>query len=411
MKRKRTSPQAVEQEKRLRWFQNARFGMFIHWGISSLLGRGEWAMYRERIPREEYAELAKRWRPRRYAPDEWVAVAKSAGMHYIVLTTRHHDGYSLFESKVSEFTSAKTAPGRDIVQEFVRACRKGGMKIGFYYSLLDWRFPAYFAGPEKDPSGWAKLVEYVHAQVRELMTQYGKIDILWYDGAWPYDARAWRSVKLNRMVRKLQPHILINNRSKLPEDFDTPEQHVARSKSGRAWETCMTMNDHWACWRQDHNWKSTRQLVMNLMRATSGSGNYLLNVGPKPNGTIPQASVKRLREMGEWMKVNGESIYGCGASPFPGGSVGATTAKGSTVYLHIFYWAGEEICIAGVKNKVKSATLLATGKKLTVWQEPDSARLFIRGLPKKPPDPYDSVMVLKLQGKPERGAGFPHQAW
>ena len=414
----------VAQQERLKWFERARFGMFIHWGISSVLGRGEWAMYWERIPREEYAELAKRWNPKPNAPEEWVALAKSAGMRYIVLTTRHHDGYSLFDSKVSDFTSAKTRPGRDLVGEFVRACRRGGIKIGFYYSLLDWRFPAYFAGPEEDPCGWAELVKYVHSQVRELMTQYGKIDILWYDGAWPYTADAWRSRQLNRMVRKLQPGILINNRSKLPEDFDTPEQHIARSPSGRAWETCMTMNDHWAYYQRDYNWKSTRRLIMNLVRTTSGSGNYLLNVGPRPDGTIPGASVIRLKEMGKWLEVNGKSIYGCGASPFGGGTVGATTAKGSTVYLHAFYWPGEEICIPGIKNKVKSARLLTTGKKLTVWQKPGASppaslagrqasqagRLFIGGLPKKAPDPYVSVIVLKLEGKPEREAGFP-QAW
>ena len=409
MKGKRTRPQEVEQSKRLKWFHKARFGMFIHWGISSLLGRGEWTMYWERIPLEEFVQLAKRWNPKRYHPEDWVALAKSAGMHYMVLTTRHHDGYSLFDSQVSEFTSVKTAPKRDLVGEFVGACRRAGMKIGFYYSLLDWRFPAYFTGPKKDPTGWAKLVQCVHAQVRELLTQYGKIDILWYDGAWPHDADAWRSAELNRMVRKIQPHILINNRSKLPEDFDTPEQHIARSPSGRAWETCMTMNDHWGYCRADRNWKPTRQLIMNLVRTTSGSGNFLLNVGPKPDGTIPQASVKRLKQIGEWMRVNGESIYGCGASPFRGEMVGLTTAKGSTVYLHVFYWPGEEICIAGVKNKVKSARLLATGKELTVRQEPNSVRLFIRGLAKKPPDPYDSVIVLNLVGKPERIAGFPER--
>ena len=389
----------IAQEERMRWWNQARFGMFIHWGVYSIPARGEWVMHVERIPAEEYAPLAQRFKPSRFDADEWVGLAKEAGMKYMVLTSRHHDGYSLFDSHVSDFTSVKTAARRDFAAEYVRACHRAGMRVGFYYSLLDWRWPAYLAGPQKDPKGFAKLVEYVHAQVRELCTQYGKIDVLWYDGGWPHDAKAWRSAELNAMVRELQPRIIINNRSQLPEDLDTPEQHIAASKPGRAWESCMTMNDNWGYSAGDDNWKSTKQLIMNLARCVSGGGNLLLNVGPKSDGTFPAPSVKRLKEMGAWMKVNGESIYGCGRCPFGGGMIGLTTAKASTVYLHVFRWPGEEACIAGIKNKVRSARLLATGQEAEVVQKGD--RLFLRGLPRKAPDPLDSVIVMRLQGAPQ----------
>ncbi len=382
------------------WFSQARFGMFIHWGIYSIPARGEWVRLVERIPADEYEPLAKRFNPRKYHPEEWVTLAQETGMKYMVLTTRHHDGFSLFDSEVSEFTAPKTAAKRDLVAKYVEACRKKGMRIGFYYSLLDWRYPAYFSGPEKDPKGWAKFLEYVHTQVRELCTNYGRIDVLWYDGAWPWDAEAWQSAKLNAMVRKLQPHILINNRSQLPEDFDTPEQQISTPKdSKRPWETCMTMNDNWGYSAGDHNWKSTRQLIHNLVRCASGAGNYLLNVGPKRDGTIPPPSIRRLNEIGKWMKVNGESIYGSERCPFGGGMIGLTTARSSTVYLHVLRWPGKEATVAGIKNKVLSAHLLTTGAKAKVIQKGD--RLFLRGLPRKAPDPYDSVMVMELDGKPE----------
>jgi len=392
---------AVQREKRLRWFNEARFGMFIHWGLYAIPGRGEWVMHQERIPADEYAPLAQQFDPRKFDADAWAALAKRAGMKYMVLTTRHHDGFCLFDSKVSDFTSVKTAAKRDFVAEYVKACRRAGLKVGFYYSLLDWRRPAYWAGPKKDPKGWADLVKYVHAQVRELCTQYGKLDIMWYDGGWPHDAEAWQSKKLNAMVRRLQPHIIINNRSQLPEDIDTPEQHVTASKAGRAWESCMTIGDScgWGYIRHNPNMKSVTQLIQHLVTAAAGAGNYLLNVGPKADGTIQREYVTRLEQIGDWMKVNGESIYGSQRCPFGGGIIGTTTCKGDTAYLHVLRWPGEEACIAGVQNKVKSARVLATGRKARVAQQGD--RLFIRGLPKSPPDRHDAVIALELVGKPK----------
>jgi len=389
------------------WFNQARFGLFIHWGVYSIPARGEWVRYVERIPASEYERLAWKFNPKRYSPEEWVELAQEAGMRYMVLTTRHHDGYSLFDSQVSDFTAAKTAARRDLVEKYVEACRKKGMRIGFYYSLLDWRYRSYFDGPQKDPEGWTKFREYVHAQVRELCTNYGKIDVLWYDGAWPWSPEDWKSAELNAMVRRLQPDILINNRSGLPEDFGTPEQKIEPSSDvNRWWETCMTMNDNWGYSAADRNWKSVEQLVMNLVQCARDGGNYLLNVGPKPDGTIPVPSVRRLKEIGGWMRVNGESIYGSERCHQFSSMVGLTTAKGTTAYHHVFRWPGREITISGVRNKVLSAQLLATGRRIRVEQNQD--RVFFKDLPKKAPDPIDSVLRMELDGRPEVVPSFRH---
>jgi alpha-L-fucosidase len=374
--------------------------MFVHWGLYAILARGEWVMYQERIPPDEYALLAQQFSPDDFNADAWVALAERAGMKYMVLTTRHHDGFCLFDSKVSDYTSVKAAAKRDLVAEYVTACRRAGMKIGFYYSLLDWRWPVYFTGPRKDPQGWAKLVKQVHEQVRELCTQYGKIDVMWYDGGGAYDADAWQSRKLNAMVRRLQPHIIINNRSGLPEDFDTPEQHVTASQPGRAWESCMIIGEYsgWGYIRHNRNLRSVTQLIQHLAFAASGGGNYLLNVAPKPDGTIQREFVTRLERIGDWLKVNGESIYGTRRCPFGAASIGVTTCRGNTAYVHVFRWPGETACVAGVRNRVKAARVLATERKAHVEQHGD--RLFIRGLPANPPDPHDTVISLELVGRP-----------
>jgi len=280
--------------KRTKWFREAKLGIFVHWGIYSLPARGEWVMLTERIPGDEYVQLARRFNPKRFDAQEWVSIAKEAGMKYMVLTTRHHDGFCLFDSKVSDFTSVKTAAGA----EYVKACRRAKLKVGLYYSLGDWKFG--FPKVSDSREGARAMVEQAHIQVRELMSQYGKIDILWYDGGWVYPSRPddgpeeqikfWQSKKLNSMVRKLQPHILINNRSGLSEDFDTPEQHSTPSGPGRIWETCMTMNDSWGYSAGDHTWKSSTQLIHELTDIVSKGGNYLLNIGPKAAGCFRKAA-------------------------------------------------------------------------------------------------------------------------
>lgn len=391
--------------KRTEWFEKARFGMFIHWGVYSLPGRGEWVMFLERIPKDDYEKLGKEFKPDKYNPEEWVKLAKESGMKYIVLTTRHHDGYSLFDSKVSDFTAPKTGPGRDLIAEYVSACRKYGMKIGFYYSLIDWRWDVAWQGPEKNPSGWNKLVEYVHKQVEELMSNYGKIDILWYDGSFYLESRKsfrttrtkpehWKSKKLNKMVRKLQPDIIINNRSDLPEDFDTPEQRITPSEKNRLWESCMTMNYHWGYCASDNLWKPAKELAQNLSSCVSGGGNYLLNVGPKANGEIPEESVIRLKEIGRWLKKNGEAIYGAGKSGIFGGSCGVLTKKGKKLYLFVHWWSGRNITLPDVKDNIKRAYFLHNKKKVEF--EKNGRKLVIKNLtPKKPSGVLIPVIVLE----------------
>ena len=381
------------------WWRSAKFGMFIHWGIYSVPARGEWVMYWERIPKDEYKKFAENFNPENFNPEEWVLLAQKAGMKYMVLTTRHHDGFSLFKSKVSNFTAFDFC-GRDLIKEFVETCRKHGMRIGFYYSLLDWRYDAYFKGPEKDPAGWKKLVEYIHSQVKELMSNYGKIDILWYDGAWPYKPADWESEKLNRMVRELQPEIIINNRSGLPEDFDTPEQFIPgsfphREVPERDWESCMTLNDHWGYCKGDDNWKTPKQVIMNLARCCSGGGNYLLNVGPEPDGSIPEESVKILEEVGKWLSVNGESIYGTKKTDisFPHGVV---TSKENKLFLHVFYWY-KEFALANYDIEVKDAYFLKNGEKVKFEKEKD--RILFKNLPEEPPDSFNTVIVIEYEGE------------
>ncbi len=390
--------------KGISWFKKARFGMFIHWGLYSIPARGEWVMNVEQIPNREYAQLAKQFNPWKFDAENWVKLAKEAGMKYIVLTTRHHDGFCLFDSKVSDFTSVKSATKKDFVAEYVNACRKYRMRIGFYYSLMDWSHPEYQNSMEKKSPVSSQFIKYFQDQVKELCTNYGKIDLLWFDGEWDHTIKQWQSEKLVKMIHKLQPEILINDRLGTESrgnlgDFGTPEQYIPTafpesSAPSRPWESCMTMNDNWGYSKGDKNWKTTRQLMMNLIRCISGDGNFLLNVGPKADGTIPVASVNRLKEIGKWMKENNDSIYGCGKAPFGGGMVGLTAAKDNKVYLHVFRWPGEKICLAGVKNKIKSAYLLASNKKISVSQKKE--RLFIQGLPQKAQDDIDTVIVLKL---------------
>jgi len=369
------------------------------------------------MPSSEYAKLAWKFDAKNYHPHHWVDIAQEAGMKYMVLCTRQHPGYSLFDSKFSDFSAPKMAPKRDLVAEYVEACRKKGIRIGFYYSLLDWRYPAYFSGPQNDKDGWSEFLEYVHGQVRELCTNYGKIDVLWYDGAWPWSPEDWRATELNAMVRELQPDILLNPRSGLPGDFDTTEQYLPpRAEPNRMWEACMTMNDHWSYSPGDKNWKSVRQLVHKLVQCTSIGGNLLLDVGPKPDGTFPAQAVNRLKAIGIWMKLHDESIYGVSACPLNRvstgvlkedsllGLMGLTTARGNIIYLHILHWPGREITIANVKNKILSGRILTTGQTVEIVQ--DEERIFLRNLPLKAPNPYDSVIKLELDGEPEVYSDF-----
>lgn len=397
----------MNASERMSWWHIARYGMFIHWGVYAIPARGEWVMYQEHIPHQEYAPLAAEFNPRRYEPDAWVRLAKEAGMRYMVMTTRHHDGYSLFDSQVSDFTAPKTAAGRDLIREYVEACHRGGMPVGFYYSLLDWRYPAYFLGPQRDPAGWAELVAYVHAQVRELCTNYGRLDILWYDGGWPYTAADWRSEELNAMVRQLQPQIIINDRSQTPEDLDTPEQHIHPSPPGRAWEACMTLNGSWGYNEADAEWKTPKQVIQMLVRCASGGGNLLLNIGPRADGSVPSESERVLRQVGAWLTANGGSIYGTQRSPFHT-STGLTTLKGNTLFLHVLRWPGRELVVPRLRNQVHSVHMMQGGDPVSFRQKDD--RLFLERLPARAPDELDTVIVVELEGQP-RALDYHADGW
>ena len=393
-----------DRERRLKWFKDARFGMFIHWGLYAQLGRHEWVMNRERIPVDEYEKLAETWKPEPNAARRWAKLAKQAGMRYMVMTTKHHEGFCLFDSKHTDYNAAKHGPGRDLVAEYVEAARGEGLQVGFYYSLMDWHHPDG-ARCKKDEGARRRFVDYTHGLVRELCTNYGTLDIMWYDVHWPLTAEEWESAKMNAMVRELQPDIIINNRSDLPEDFGTPEQHITAEAAGRMWEACMTFNGSWGYTPIDTTYKSAWDVVGMLRQVASGGGNLLLNIGPTPEGHVPQPCEKALLEVGEWMQQYGPAIYDAtDAGQQEWSIMGAFTFKGSTVYYHCNRWPGKELAIGGLVNKVLEARLM-NGPAIRFTQVRD--RLVLHDLPEKAPSPLATVIELKVEGKPRQvlGAG------
>ena len=410
---------ASEQARRIAWWQEARFGMFIHWGLYSASRFGTWTQYDMGIPSAEYAE---RFEPEftgaRFDADALCALAKAAGCKYIVMGARHHEAYCLWDTGTTGFNSARMTPKCDFISEFVKAARKAGLRVGLYYSLCDWREQAYWDGHEKNPKAWRAFVDTVHAQVRELMSGYGKIDILWYDGAWAARqhllgaepgpsvedlARAWRGRELNRMVRRLQPRILINDRACVPEDFTTPEQRI--EPSSRPWELCDTLGELWGASSLDRNRKSALDLVTRLVACVSQGGNMLLNIGPRADGAVQPWQRRILEEIGGWMTRNGEAVYGCtGEWERPLHSILApwwATRKGTALYLHLFRYPGESFSVGNWHgNRIVSAKLLNTGERLEVFHE--ATRDIIRGLPAKSPDPI--APVVKLSTRPPTDA-------
>jgi len=387
----------ADRARRMKWWHEAKFGMFIHWGLYSILGRHEWAMEMEGIPVAEYEQLAKQFVPTPNAARAWARLAKQAGMKYMVMTTKHHEGFCLFDTKLTNYCAPRQACGRDLVREYVEAARAEGLRVGFYHSLMDWHHPDG-ARCAVDEAARKRFVEYVHGQIRELLTNYGKIDILWYDVAWPLDARGWESEKMNQMVFQLQPDIVVNNRNVLPGDFSTPEQEIRAEEKGRAWETCMTMNDSWGYQKADDNWKTPKTIVRNLITCAKDGGNYLLNIGPKPDGSIPEESVRILTAVGRWMSTNGPTIYEsepCRASWHPYASY---TRKGNTLYMHVHFWPGSSAAIGGHQSKVKSARFFASGQRVNFQQ--DEIRVKFTGLPEKAPDDPVAVIAMECESEP-----------
>ncbi len=403
----------AEKDARMKWWREARFGLFIHWGIYSVpagfwKGKpvdsiGEWIMHNGRIPVADYAQFAGQFNPVKFNADEWVRLAKDAGMKYIVITSKHHDGFAMFGSKVSTYNIVDATPfHRDPLKELAAACQKHGIKLGFYYSQAqDWHHPggALYDG-HWDPAQNGSMDDYLKKiampQVREILSNYGPIAVLWWDT--PANMTRERAQQFLPLL-KLQPGIITNNRlgGDFPGDSETPEQFVPPTGfPGRDWETCMTMNDTWGFKSNDHNWKSLETLIRNLVDIASKGGNYLLNVGPTSEGQIPGPSVERLEAIGRWLKVNGEAIYGTSASPFKRLAWGRCTTKPGKLYLHVFDWPADGRLTIPMTGRVTGAYLLARpDKPLDVAATGDSVVITV---PASPPDPVASVVVASVDG-------------
>ena len=388
----------ADREARLKWWHEARFGMFIHWGLYSQLGRHEWAMEEEGIPIEEYQKLAASFHPKPNAARAWAQLAKQAGQKYMVMTTKHHEGFCNFDTKLTDYCAPKQGPGRDLVKEYVEAARAEGMRVGFYYSLMDWHHPDG-ARCATDEAARRRFVDYIHGQIRELLTNYGKIDVLWYDVNWPLNVAGWESEKMNDMVFQLQPQILVNNRNGLPGDFTTPEQTI-RASNDQAWESCMTMNGSWGYHKADDDWKTPKTIVRNLVTCARDTGNYLLNIGPTGDGSIPPESVAILTSVGRWMARNGDRIHKSEKCQVTRSTFANFTREGNTLFMHVHFWPGETVALGGLTNQVKSARLAATGKEVKFVQE--KFRVRFTGLPEKAPDDPVTTIAIECDGEPHQ---------
>ncbi|HWW02200.1 MAG TPA: alpha-L-fucosidase [Candidatus Acidoferrum sp.] len=422
------SPEAVWQQEyggthdqRMQWWREARFGMFIHWGLyaqdgcfwKGQDGKSEHMMRHLKSPIAEYEKIATDFNPVKFDADEWVRIAKAVGMKYLIITSKHRDGFAMYDSKSDGYNIVARAPfKRDPIKELAEACRTQGLWFGVYYSLgRDWHDPdvptrdGYRSNtwdfPDESEKDFAKYFERkVKPQVRELLTQYGPIAVLWFDT--PEKISKAQSQELVNLVHRLQPACTINARvGNRLGDYAVQEQKIPGTGDPKPWETCRTLNGHWGYHKMDQSWKSTETLVRHLIEVASKGGNFLLNVGPTGEGLIPGPSVAHLKEVGEWMKVNGEAIYGTTASPFKrplawGWSTKKSTAAGTTLYLHVFDWPQDgKLLLPGMKNRVTSATLLAGAKELTTSNGPDGLVINVPGVA---PDKISSTVAVTLHG-------------
>lgn len=388
--------ESLGASSKMEWWEEARFGMFIHWGVYSIPAgeyngdtvrkNAEWIMNSARIPIQEYEEYALQFNPIKYNAGEWVKIAKNAGMKYIIITSKHHDGFCIWDSEVTEYDIMDFSPfRRDILGELSEACKKHGIRLGFYHSIMDWHHPDAQAIWEPDYNKNRKdtlenprfpeyYENYLKPQVRELLTKYDNIDVLWFDGEWIPAYKTEMGKDLYRMITDIDENVIINNRvdkgrmgmqglnmeGEFAGDFGTPEQEIPDTGVEEAWESCMTMNGSWGYKKSDRNWKSSEDLIRNLIDIVSKGGNYLLNVGPTDEGLIPQASIDRLADMGKWLAVNGEAIYGAKASPFEKPAWGRYTRKEGKVYAHIFDWPGDgKISTAMDEGEIRKCYMLA----------------------------------------------------
>lgn len=385
------------------WFSEKRFGLFVHWGPYAVAARGEWVMNRERIPVKEYTEnYVNKWHAENYDPAEWARLAKDAGMGYLVLTARHHDGFALWDSAFSDFTAAKLGPKRDLVAPYVEATRKAGLKVGLYYSPASWTHPDY-PGPFfrdwpsvndwVDESARRSFIEFYRGQLKELLTRYGKIDYFWFDGCVPDNIEGNETLAI---VRKLQPEIMVNNRLGEPYDVLCCEQTIKPASHGQVWEACMTLNDNWGYHAGDCNWKQPCHVMQMLLQCAESGGNLLLNIGPKADGSVPEESVRILRKTGELLKRNREAVSCSERHQFSWNSTARPiTARGNMIYLHFLKEPFGSFCWAEVKSKVKSVRFLADGSPIAFHQ--DGNRLFLRELPVPLPDTPLTTIAVELE--------------
>ena len=430
-------------DKRMQWWREARFGMFIHWGVyavpagtfrgNKINNLGEWIMNRGKIPVAEYQQFAQQFNPVLYDPEAWVKAAKDAGMKYIVITAKHHDGFALFDSKASKWNVADATPyKKDLLKPLADACRRQGIKLGFYYSQAqDWNNPGGAVARKPAREGWANpdsslidaytkehdghwdpaqttktMGQYIDdvavPQVKELLSNYGDVALIWWDT--PTGMTDEYAAKLDALLKQ-HPQIISNDRLKRPNypgDYKTPEQRIPNMSEldGKDWETCMTMNETWGYKSYANNWKSTETLVRNLLDIASKGGNYLLNVGPKADGTFPQESIDLLKGMGIWMKTNGEAVYGTKASPFGLFAWGRCTkkemGKNTVLYLSVFDWPKEgKLTVPGLQNKIIAASLLADKTRLKSSKTVEGS---VITLPATAPDPIATVIKIEVKG-------------
>ena len=423
-------PEKLSDDERMEWWRDAKFGMFIHWGAYSIIGgeRGteiagggaEWAMDKLDYTIEEYEKFPKMFNPQLFDAEAWVKMAKDAGMKYIVLTSKHHDGFCLWDSEVTDYDIMDTAPfKRDIVKELVEASRKHGIKFGLYHSIVDWHhpqaqgilYPNYNAG-QKDqsvvnPEFPEYYKNYLKPQVKELLTKYGDIDVVWFDGDWIADYTTEMGKDMYNFIRDIQPNTIINNRvdkgrkgmegmdreGNFAGDFGTPEQEIPATGIDEDWEACMTMNRTWGYKPDDTKWKSSEDLIQKLVDIVSKGGNFLLNIGPDGYGRFPAQSIRRLKALGEWTKANGEAIYGATASPFDMPEWGRYTKKDDVVYAHVFNWPADRKIVLNKDLKVKNAKLLVNGTSLKLEKSSEGT---IINLPENPVDKAVSVIKIEL---------------
>ncbi|MGI6691690.1 MAG: alpha-L-fucosidase [Christensenellales bacterium] len=425
-------------EKRVKWFQHDRFGMFIHWGVYAIPARGEWVRSPERIPKEAYQQYLDEFNPVDYDPRAWARLAKKAGMKYAVMTAKHHDGFCLFDSKLTDYKATNTPAGRDLIREYIEAFRAEGLKVGLYYSIIDWQHPDYphygdRHHPMRDNEAYKgrehnfdRYLDYMHGQVKELCTNYGKIDIFWFD--FSYDdlrGEAWRATELMRMIRSYQPDVITDNRleasgegfgslltanpTEYSGDFVSPEQIIPPEgildEAGNpvTWEACITLNNNWGYHATDRNYKPAPMVIRKLVECVSKGGNLLLNVGPDARGNIPPESVAILEEVGKWMFLNSESIYGCGISGTEKPDFGRVTRKGNALYYHVMDNPIGFVPLTGVAaDSIEKVRLLASGAELPIarnWITGNYPDLAFVSLGDDPvlPDPTDTVIKVVLK--------------